>query len=411
MSQLVLREFFEDLPQPVAILDTHTMKHPTTHKEIVVDRAFLQRIADRNNKRIHDTGDEIPVCIGHTKEDDKETDGPPLVALARDFYVAPLYRSGRYGLWCKWRVRKGKKEKLIEYPRRSVELWLDDLSIDPIAILGATAPDRDLGLIRLSKDPSREHVTLNMQQYQNEKDNSMDPTQQAETELSLIRETPEWKFLQQLMQEIMAGEEGGEGEPPPEMPANANEPPIPDQPSEEPEEPEGPPDSGGPPVAKKEAEFDEPELPEKKAAMASGTNTAGPYQFSKKTQMSLQDEVAELRASNRALLVHFCRNSRAADLAKLQGEGIDLDVDEELAIVAPEDGEPMSDAQYVNYRERIVKRYSRTPVGAHRVIPAAGQRPVTSQEAAKEAVRRCQMKRKFNEGDYEEELASVLKGE
>jgi hypothetical protein len=410
MSNRVLSAFFEDLPHPVAILDTHTMKHPTTKKDVVVDKEFLQRIADRNNKRVRDTGDEIPVCIGHTREDDKETEGPPTVALARDFYVAPLYKSGRYGLWCKWRVRKGKKELLVDYPRRSVELWLDDLSIDPIAILGATAPDRDLGLIRLNKDPGREHMTLTMQHP--EKDNSMDPTQIAEQVLALIDQQPWKKFLDQFMTEIMSGEEGAEGEPPPEVPAGHNEPPVPEEPAQEPES--GPEAEEEEPPSKMSADNQmagvnpTPDL-EKKAAMASGTNT-GLSKFSR-TNMSIEERLAASEAANRALVIKFARAERAGDLLSLQNQGIDLDVDEELAVVAPENGEPLSDDQYLAYRDRIVKRYSRSPVGAARVIPASGGQRLTTEQAAKEAVRRCTSKRKFNDGDYEEELAAVLRGE
>lgn len=141
---------------PFAILDEHEFVDEETGKKQVFDKHRLQRLADKLNRRVQETGDLIPVTLGHTVDGLPEHRQPPIVGLTRNFRLAPLRKSGRWAIWADPISPAEHVETFRKHPRRSVELWAakskngeDD--IDPIAILGATSPKRDLGLHQFSR--------------------------------------------------------------------------------------------------------------------------------------------------------------------------------------------------------------------------------------------------------------------
>jgi len=378
------RELVE-IPHLVAILDEHTMPSPKNPKQlIVIDEAKLNTIADNNNRRIRETGDECPIVIGHTQDGLPEKFQPEVIGFARGFKVSPLFNTGRKAIFSRWRVYKDKLQKLLEYPRRSVELWLGKLEVDPISLLGATTPDRDLGLIRLSR-ANGDSVTSVFGE------NDMDPQQLTQMIMAQLMQSPQMQFLSALMEQVQSGEQGGG--PPEEQegpmgqeempPGEEGEPPMEEEP---PMEPEGPPE---------EEPEEEPEEPVRRAAgYSSGTDTftpSGPQRMSRQAARQpakapapdlannplfrqLVEAVQEARDCNNYLVAKLARSERAQDLVRLQAEeNIDLDLEEELSIVAPDGGDPMDNDQYQAYLGKIRKRYQRAPVNQPRIVTAAGK--------------------------------------
>ncbi len=139
----------------VFVLDPHQLRDK--HGKVIVDvtEDMLNKIAQNQNARIKKTGDATPLVIGHTKDDGHEHEQPELVGYATDWRLEKFFKTGKRALACTFHVFSKAVDKVRKYPRRSVELWLDSLTIDPISLLGATTPERDLGLLKLSKDNTR----------------------------------------------------------------------------------------------------------------------------------------------------------------------------------------------------------------------------------------------------------------
>ena len=143
----------------VPILDEHSLFVPedkekgTPDRQVNIDRGFLLKLAANNNRLVTDTGDMIPLTEGHTKDNAPESEQPEILGWADNFSVGPLFGTGRHALLARFRISKkpDKLKKASNLPRRSVELWLDRGEVNPISLLGATAPERNLGLLRLSR--------------------------------------------------------------------------------------------------------------------------------------------------------------------------------------------------------------------------------------------------------------------
>jgi len=142
-----------DLP----VVDEHEVYDDDGNFVCHCDRQMLERIAANNNDRIRQSGDLTPITLGHTKDDAPEEEQPKIVGYGGPFYVAPLWSTGRQALFVKQaKFMERYEDKIRDYPRRSVEIWFDDNPmVDPIALLGATTPERDLGLMRLEKSGQR----------------------------------------------------------------------------------------------------------------------------------------------------------------------------------------------------------------------------------------------------------------
>jgi hypothetical protein len=135
----------------VPLLDAHPLKGEDGKVVLDLNTNHLQAIADRANRRIRDTGDLAPIVIGHTTDDGPEEGQPEIVGWAQHFTVRRLGKTNRQAVCADFLLYRHKRGKIRKYPRRSVELWLEDMTIDPISLLGATTPDRDLGLLQLHK--------------------------------------------------------------------------------------------------------------------------------------------------------------------------------------------------------------------------------------------------------------------
>lgn len=135
----------------VPTLDEHVMSPSGGEPARYCGPEELQLIADNNNRRVDQTGDATPIVVGHTTDGKDEEDQPEIVGFATNFTVGPLFNTGRMALFADYHVRKDKKELANQYPRRSVELWPKKWEVDPISLLGATTPERDLGLLQFAR--------------------------------------------------------------------------------------------------------------------------------------------------------------------------------------------------------------------------------------------------------------------
>ncbi len=135
----------------IPVLDEHELTDDDGAVVGHVDRAMLEEIAANNNKRVHETNDPAPLIVGHTS-DNPQAPERPVVGYAVNYDVRPYKRDPQDGHWiyaihADYKVRKNKEHVIEDFPRRSVELWLGRKELDPIALLGGTTPERDLGVI------------------------------------------------------------------------------------------------------------------------------------------------------------------------------------------------------------------------------------------------------------------------
>ena len=301
---------FEELPR-FRIFDEHSYtKKGVTH---VFDKARLERIANRLNTRDGESGSIIPVIVGHTKDD--AVDEKPIVGYLTDHRVE---KHGR-----KWFITsspwafQGQKATFQKYPRRSVEIWIskDGMSddIDPVSLLGGTAPQRDeLGvhLFHREKNDERIHYSritdeedMNEDQASTPGTGGMDPAMLEQIVAAVFKSKPMMKIIgivteiEQALQNEGAEHDGPPGEDDPEAPpsgAPAEQPPM-----------------GGAPDG----------------AAASGPPPEEPPQEQRK--MSREDTV---------LLARMQRDNEAmhARLSAMENEKLVADIDRNLDILAKE---------------------------------------------------------------------------
>lgn len=125
------------------------------HQTIIRDRKIrfgpeeLEAIAERCNRRIEETGDYVPLTLGHTPAPGESKPDPEVVGFAGPFRVGDY--EGKKAIFADFHVFREDVERLRKYPRRSPELWLEenieDSYLDPIALLGAETPRLDMGLL------------------------------------------------------------------------------------------------------------------------------------------------------------------------------------------------------------------------------------------------------------------------
>ena len=136
----------------VGAVDTFRMTNHDGSFVADITEAFLDRLIEHMNERERLTGDLAPLVIGHTKDGEPEIASPPLVGYAKHWHKGILGETGRPCAFIDAWVLKEKVDLARGYPRRSCEVWVDRYEVDPISLLGATTPARDLGLMKLSRD-------------------------------------------------------------------------------------------------------------------------------------------------------------------------------------------------------------------------------------------------------------------
>jgi hypothetical protein len=359
-NQFVTRE--------IAILDEHDLVDDDGNVVMSLTADKLNKIADNNNRRIEETGDETPIVIGHTKDDAVEKAQPEIVGWAKRFTVKPLFNTGRKAIWVMARFMKNKIDKVKNFPRRSVELWLRKMMVDPISLLGATTPERDLGVLKFANGDHR-YSTPTVSDTSTPMNDNVDSIVQKV--LQALQQTDVWKAMEAQMgqgeqvpqDDGLGGDEGGD------MPLDDE--PIPG-------------DGGGDDVPLDDDLEDEPKQYNAVAGYPSGSNVAIPAGDRKRMQRDQKrGQLARLQAShkqlmkqNADLLLRFQRSEREKDLIQLESEGFQFDRAEEL-----EDLAALPDNVYRKRLNLIRKRYSKAPVGGR------GFHTVTETRGGKERTR------------------------
>ena len=142
----------------VPIFDEHAIEEedPETGQRRVVryTRDVLASIASNMNNRAAKTGDRALLAIGHTHPDPR-VQSPEVVGFVGDCRVAPF--RDKYAIFTDFWVFQEDAPRVKKNPRRSVEVIPEenphDRWFDPVALLGAETPRRDLGM--LYSHPSR----------------------------------------------------------------------------------------------------------------------------------------------------------------------------------------------------------------------------------------------------------------
>jgi len=138
----------------VAVLDEFKMTNDDGSFVADINEKFIDRLVARMREREATTGDLCPGVIGHTKDGEREIEGPPVTAYLRNWVKDDFFDTGRKAAFADIWVFNEDVDTVRKFPRRSAEVWPDRYEIDPLSFLGATTPARDLGLMRLSRGGS-----------------------------------------------------------------------------------------------------------------------------------------------------------------------------------------------------------------------------------------------------------------
>lgn len=361
------------IKEDVFILDEHELKNASGKVITKFDAKKLEEIALRNNKRISDTGDEIPLVIGHTKDGASEKDQPELVGYASNLQVKDFFDTGRKAISATFRYFKGSVERAKLFPRRSVELWLSDGKLDPISLLGASTPERDLGLVQFKKrGPKKYSRTMPMPMT-----TSQDSADIVSAVVSAMSQSDVWMWVQQQMR----GEQGQqmgiddsllppneeEDLMPEEMPEEAmvEEAPEEEYPEEGLEESqegfEGDPDESA--VPEEEEDLESAGVPQKKGPVKMSKTEEGNIKIRlSRVEKENGELVAKLSDAQKAvedIRLKYQKAQRERDIVSLEHDGYILDRAEELDHVAL-----LDEATYGKHLDIIKKRYQRAPIGA-----------------------------------------------
>lgn len=354
----------------VPILDEHVLKDEDGQVLIHFTPEKLRAIAAKNNRRIKETGDLIPLVIGHTKDGEPETKQPEIVGYAKNLRVGPFKKTGKVAIHAKFYFFRDKVHLARNFPRRSIELWLPDAKIDPISLLGASTPERDLGLLQLAKTGAvlqfasggrRKYKRL-LSDATTEKRPKMDEKAIVNAVMAALKQTAVWKWCESQMEEQEGQDEEGTDELAPEGEI------IPED-----EEQELPADEGEVDANPADEEQEEEEAPVRYQSGPSGSNTftpgSGKKTFSRskpvantsKQIVRFQRTLAQMAQENEKLRLQFQRSERERDLMELAAEGCEFNPEEELEYVSN-----LPDDHYQYHLERIKKRYQRSPIGPAR---------------------------------------------
>lgn len=355
------------------------------------DKARLQAIADKCNGRQESTGDLAPFGPGHTIPNQydakgimvrpaKEEDQPPIWGYLADYRVGPFGPERKTGLLINLYAKAEHAEKVKkEFPRRSIELYPKDNTIDWLAVL-RRSPQRDLGLLAYSKSAHAAGVTRWCPWEQETRvyavgqkamaacysadgklrysmENSImsdekidDPTLQpnadvpADDSLSPEEARTAERFMKHYqnkhpMLQYMCkyGADGGM-----QMPSPTNmAPPAPMTPL--PDAAAGAPPIGAPPGGPSDEKKDKERMSKESDAI----------RYSR-----LEAEVKQLRAERDTETQRYQRAQCERDVIQLEGEGYELDRADEVAELLSRTPE-----QRKTYIARLKKRYQRAPVG------------------------------------------------
>lgn len=184
----------------VAIVDEFVMTNDDGSFVANIDAGFLRKLAAHMNDREATTGDLCPVVIGHTTDGAPEITQPPVVGYLRNWSVGPFFDTNREAAYADFWVMNDEVERVRKFPRRSAEIWVTRYEADPVSLLGATTPARDLGLLKLSRDGSLTYEMPGELNMPDEKKNEP----KADDKTVKNSESSGTKMLEDKMDQILA---------------------------------------------------------------------------------------------------------------------------------------------------------------------------------------------------------------
>ncbi len=309
----------------VPIFDEH--KGSEDGLDFDFDVPMLQKIVDRANHRMKDTGDVVLVTDNHSSDEQEA----PILGYADNFEVAPFGEvSKRHAIYADLHIRKDKEERAKELPRRSIELWLDDMTADNIALLGSTRPARDLGLFEKKLSEKNRYQRVFSQRE------SMTPEEITKHVMEAMSAMPEIEYVRECMkhQEAKHSEEEVKSE---------EEAMKDDEHHEE--------------VAEENLEHAEDLEPAKLRMQRDQERRR--YAKLETEYKALFDKVSLMERKSRVA-------ERKSDLLGVEQEGVMFDFAEELDLISD-----MEEDKYQKHLGHMRKRYQRSPVGAQFIKPAA----------------------------------------
>ena len=136
-----------------------------------VGKRELDKLCAAANMRIADSGDYVPLTVGHTPDDPDapEHKQPAIIGYAGPFRVEKFGAvNPRWAIIAEnWAIERPSLGIARKHPRRSPEILFDaksgdPLYLDPIALLGARTPRRALGLKLSAEGHVRERCEMAM---------------------------------------------------------------------------------------------------------------------------------------------------------------------------------------------------------------------------------------------------------
>jgi hypothetical protein len=355
---------------------------------IVFDFARLSKIVENNNKRIRDTGDDVPLVPGHVPED-KPEEQTQVLGWATNFTMGTWgMENPRACIFADLRFPLDKWEVAKNLPRRSIELWepgTDNAFIDPIALLGATTPHRDLGLLYAKKTRESDRYLYEINTTHGVE---MDKTEMAKCFAEMLENSDIGKYVREHMK---ASEEAKVEEPEAkhedEVPVKSDE---------------------GEAQDDKEVESEEGDHKEDKPEEKVKEKYKLQRDQERRKNAKLESAVKELHSRLADLERRERAAARKADLLAIEAEGVMFDMAEELETVSD-----MSEAAYEKHLGKMRKRYSRSPVGVSlnvERLPSAGRAPSVDGSGLSEAQSRKVRDLIINKGMSKEEATNKVLG-
>jgi hypothetical protein len=337
------------LQRRVPVFDAHFNKA----FGIDFDDKKLQEIVQKAELKFRDTGVVVPISDGHTSDDLPE--GPPILGFANNFSVGTIGKlKPRSCIYCDFHIKQDSLMRFKELspdgtiPRRSIELWVEDLTIDPIAILGGIRPARDLGGEKISETLNKNGKQVYRYSYAYAGE-TMSEEEVVRTCLNQLQNTAEFAYIRECMnnsqnealkmeqdtlkkEEAIQAKEEGKAE---------------------------------------HEDSNQPEHPKLKMQ----------YEQIQRKYTKLEAENESLKNDQKLMFAKFAEienreriATRKADLLNLEQQGYDFDMADELEFVA--DLEPV---RFAKHLEKIIKNYKKAPVGVRLTVasPPSGSGELT----------------------------------
>lgn len=408
-------------------------------ESVWIGESDLEAIVERCNERIEDTGDYATIVLRHT--DDSGERDPKVVGFAGPYKMGVVgNKNPLAAILATFRIFKDCYDEAKRYPRRSVEFWADQSDprkgyFDPISLLGAEAPELDLGirygknesnavLVRYSKtidDPTgkaRYQATApggtntfipsgtgsedKKQNYQKEStDMAMSPDDIRQI-VEALKPTIQEVVLQSIAEALSAPGDATEGDtgmdspagddagvnptdpsvPPPAMPPET--PPAPDAGVAVGAAPAGEPDGDEEKPVKYGADMADKADDDKSPVVAKYRKEAADYKVQYQKEVSARKKAEQERDSYKAIVDSAVAEKQKAvryqKLQELAADGICFELEAEAAEVTD-----LSDEQFDKHVNRMLTRYQRVPMGMLHTLPAKKMTGDTAPLSAKYA--------------------------